>query len=107
LHPNQFLSACLRSLKKPVCLFCPQTFILKMHPASSTQLPPTGEINQVISIKNPTNVSGKKIYFFKNSSNRKIARQGVLRMRLRICYSVNGQAVTEQAEVNQFSPTSL
>ncbi|CAB3365924.1 Hypothetical predicted protein [Cloeon dipterum] len=64
----------------------PKTFVLKMQPASSTQLPPTGEITQVISIKNPTN--------------------GVLRMRLRICYSVNGQTVTEQAEVNQFSPTS-
>ncbi|KAH1000137.1 hypothetical protein HUJ04_000064 [Dendroctonus ponderosae] len=60
----------------------PKIFQIQMLSPSGTVLPPNGVVTQVLKVTNPG--------------------QNVLRMRLRISYSVDGNPVLEQAEVNTF-----
>ncbi|XP_046838642.1 AP-1 complex subunit gamma-1 isoform X2 [Vespa crabro] len=60
----------------------PRTFQLQMLPPSSTVIPPSGEVTQVIRVTNINNVP--------------------LRMRLRISYTGSAGPILEQTEVNNF-----
>lgn len=60
----------------------PKTFQLQLMPPSSNHLPPDHSIQQLLKLNNPS--------------------KQAIRMRLKVNYSLNGQAVTEAGEVNSF-----
>ncbi|XP_072943636.1 AP-1 complex subunit gamma-1 isoform X2 [Epargyreus clarus] len=62
----------------------PRTFQLDMMSPSGTVLEPQGEITQVLKITNPSKTP--------------------LRLRIRVSYTLDGNPVLEQAEVNNFPP---
>ncbi|KAJ0180313.1 hypothetical protein K1T71_003717 [Dendrolimus kikuchii] len=62
----------------------PRTFQLDMMSPSGTVLSPQGEITQVLKITNPSRTP--------------------LRLRIRVSYTVDGNPILEQAEVNNFPP---
>ncbi|XP_041977726.1 AP-1 complex subunit gamma-1 isoform X3 [Aricia agestis] len=62
----------------------PRTFRLDMMSPSGTVLTPQGEITQILKITNPTKTP--------------------LRLRIRVSYTIDGNPVLEQAEVNNFPP---
>ncbi|XP_039746512.1 AP-1 complex subunit gamma-1 isoform X3 [Pararge aegeria] len=62
----------------------PRTFRLDMMSPSGTVLTPQGEITQVLKITNPSKTP--------------------LRLRIRVSYSIDGNPILEQAEVNSFPP---
>ncbi|XP_052737584.1 AP-1 complex subunit gamma-1 [Bicyclus anynana] len=62
----------------------PRTFRLDMMSPSGTVLTPQGEITQVLKINNPSKTP--------------------LRLRIRVSYSIDGNPILEQAEVNNFPP---
>ncbi|XP_045784148.1 AP-1 complex subunit gamma-1 isoform X2 [Maniola jurtina] len=62
----------------------PRTFRLDMMSPSGTVLTPQGEITQVLKITNPSKTP--------------------LRLRIRVSYSIDGNPILEQAEVNNFPP---
>ncbi|XP_060528823.1 AP-1 complex subunit gamma-1 isoform X2 [Cylas formicarius] len=64
----------------------PRTFQIQMLSPSDTVLPSNGKITQILKITNPT--------------------QNVLKMRIRVTYTVDGNPVVEQTEVNNF-PSDL
>ncbi|XP_019881843.1 AP-1 complex subunit gamma-1 isoform X2 [Aethina tumida] len=64
----------------------PRTFQLQMLSPSGTSMPPSGQVTQVLRITNPS--------------------RNALRMRLRLSYSIDGNPVQEQTEVNNF-PTDI
>ncbi|XP_033338527.1 adaptor protein complex 1, gamma subunit isoform X9 [Megalopta genalis] len=65
----------------------PKTFQLQMLSPSSTVIPPSGQVTQVLKVTNVNKVS--------------------LRMRLRISYTGSSGPVLEQTEVNNFPPLAL
>ncbi|XP_050305157.1 AP-1 complex subunit gamma-1 isoform X2 [Anthonomus grandis grandis] len=60
----------------------PRTFQIELLPPSGRILAPNGVVTQVLKVKNPG--------------------QNVLKMRIRICYEVDGNPIQEQTEVNNF-----
>ncbi|XP_061383571.1 AP-1 complex subunit gamma-1 isoform X3 [Danaus plexippus] len=62
----------------------PRTFRLDMMSPSGTVLTPQGEITQVLKITNPSKTP--------------------LRLRIRVSYTIDGNPILEQAEVNSFPP---
>lgn len=64
----------------------PKTFQLQMLSPSSTVMSPNGQVTQVLRVVNPN--------------------KNVLRMRIRISYTIDGASVQEQTEVNSF-PTDI
>ncbi|XP_049816900.1 AP-1 complex subunit gamma-1 isoform X3 [Schistocerca nitens] len=64
----------------------PKTFQLQMLSPSGTILPPAGQVTQVLRITNPN--------------------RGMLRLRMKLSYSVNGTQIQDLAEVNNFPPES-
>lgn len=68
---------------------------------SGTVLPPNGVVTQVLKVTNPGQVSSDRTLPLRVFTG-VLRFQNVLRMRLRISYSVDGNPVLEQAEVNTF-----